>query len=168
MNYIKSLLEISIFVCLVVLLVKNYMSESFLQASLTNILTLSIAFFITYYLREVKEGTKRLDDNVEHIVTEIEQLVRTEEMFSDNRGLALTSITACANRIGYLKKYSKKIDIPNFEENIKLINEWFTEMRDYYSPNQNERDKHATRIQKIKELIIARCIEIRLSIYTKK
>ena len=166
MKYIGGFLEFFIIIGIGALLVNNYNSEMFFQSTLVNILTLSIAFFITYWLKGNKERNKQLFDNVASIITEIEQLIREEDMFSDNDVAALTCMTACVNRIGYLKKYAKNIDIKNFNENIESINEWFTEMRGYYSPSKEVREKKQPRTQKLRELIIAKCIDIRLAIYT--
>ncbi len=165
MKYLAFILECFIVIGIVLLAFKNFNSEFFLQASLVNILTLSIAFFITYYMKGAKERNKQLDDNVERIISEIEQLIRTEDMFSDNNAIALTSMTACANRIDYLKKYESCIDIQGFKGNIQLLDNWFTEIRDLYSPDKKTREKKYPRMQKLRELMIARCIEIRLAIY---
>lgn len=167
MKCLGRLLEFLVISCILLLFYKNYSSELFFQASLVNVLTLLIAFFITYWLKGNRERKKQLVNNVESIITEIEILIRSEDMFSDNYAVALTSMTACANRIDYLKKYESYIDVQNFNENIQFINECFTEIRDYYSPNKEVREKKHLRTQKLRELIIAKCIDIRLAIYTK-
>lgn len=55
MKYIGGFLEFFIIIGIGALLVNNFNSELFFQSTLVNILTLSIAFFVTYWLKGNKE-----------------------------------------------------------------------------------------------------------------
>lgn len=146
------------------LIYANYWSDYFWRASLVNIITIFVAGFVTYYLKEQKDDSVRRNACIESIVGEIENMVLSTEIMSDSRPKALSKQTACSSRI----KYLKDANIKGIQEDIDFIDQHFWQLRDLYSPNETIMEKNLPMIQKQQDLIAARCVKIRISLFCRE
>ena len=150
-------------ICVALLLiVKNYKEATFFSASLVDIVTIIIAVFITYALTMSEDDRQRRNQCIEQIILEIEALVISESVFSEQRNVAFMKQRSCANRIKYLKDAGFE-DINN---DILFIENHFKEIRDLYSNHQNDLDSVRSDFEKHQNLISDKCNKIRVGLYS--
>ena len=99
----KYLLPVIGVVIIITLLFINFSSTTFWNASFTEIITIGMAVFISFYLTEKLNDKRRRNDCIEHIILELEQMMNEEYIFSIDKKKSFMYQRSCANRIKYLK-----------------------------------------------------------------
>lgn len=113
---------------LVILLIINFSSKTFWDASLIDILTIGLAVLLSFYLTGSMNNERRRNDCIEHIIVEKEQMTDEEYIFS-NQKKTLIHQQSCANRI----KYIKDANFQDIRESIDFIAREFEEIKNLYS-----------------------------------
>lgn len=160
---VKYLFLTVVLILLIFLIHANYWSTTFWQASLLNIMTMFIACFVTYYWKERKDDVVRRNSCIESVINEIEVLTMLPEISSGTKNVALSKQVACANRI----KYLKDAGFSDIQEDVNYIDDHFEMMRDLYSPSKKVMDNNIDKFKKQQELVAARCVKIRINLYTE-
>ena len=141
----------------------NITKTQFFEASLTEVITIVFASFITFYLTEKINDNRRRNDCIEQVVMEIEKMVIDDAIFKKDEN-TLTYQASCANRIMYLQEAG----FSHIQEDIDFIAEHFREIRDLYS-NHNSTSKELNVVRKDfkkqQSLICDKCIKIRIELY---
>lgn len=133
----------------------------FWELKISDLITIVIACLISYYLKDRKEDTIRRNDCIEHIITEIEQMLESDDLFSIERRIALSKQRSCANRVKYLKKAS----FDGLSDDINFIETHIDIIREIYSDNEQQQEEYLKKYQNLKGLIVDRCVKIRISLY---
>ena len=142
----------------------NIKMSSFFEATLVDILMITIGSIAVFYLKEKNTDARRQIDCIEHIINEIELYVSDNDNFSINKN-ALIMQTSCANRI----KYICEANITKIQEDVNFIKTHFEEIRNLYSnhmSNQEELDKVQIDINKHREVVLDKCSKIRIGLYS--
>lgn len=139
-------------------------NKDFFKASFIDIATLGIGTYIVFFLSERLNESRRRNDCIEHIITEIENIVCDEKFFSMQRS-ALMLQSSCANKI----KYLKDAKFPKIQEEVDFIESKINDIRDLYSyHNSSEEDLKSVEkdFEKKRNEISDKCDKIRVSLYT--
>lgn len=155
-------------IIIIALAAANYKTDQFWEASLFNLVTLFVAGFVAYYLKEKKDDSKRADDYIEQVLKEIETLATSCETFIGTRQSCLSKQRICANKIEYLLKYLEGSDTPGILRDMQCVKEWFLDMRNLYSPDGQTMRNNEHEMERLRGLIATRCTKMRLALYTKK
>lgn len=139
-------------------------NKEFLKASFIDIATLGIGTYIVFFLSERLNESRRRNDCIEHIITEIENIVCDEKFFSMQRS-ALMMQASCANKI----KYLKDAKFPKIQEEVAFIESKINDIRELYSNhNSSEEDLKSVvkDFEKKRNEINDKCDKIRVLLYT--
>ena len=162
-NWLQTLaITITILVALI-LCYYNKSRSQFLEASLTDVITIVFASCITFYLTEKINDNRRRNDCIEQVIIEIERMVMDEAIFAQDES-TLTYQSSCANRIRYLQEAG----FSHIQEDIDFIEEHFREIRELYSNHskaKKELDVVKKDFQKQQRLICDKCTKIRIELY---
>ena len=142
---------------------KNHGEVDFFTANIIDIITILLGTIITIYISESMTDQRRKNDCIEHVITEIENLVKDDNNFSMNK-IALINQTSCANRI----KYLNDVSFSEIKEDMEFISNNFENIKDIYSNhNSSEEGLENVRIDldKFRAQIIDKCCKIRISLY---
>lgn len=149
-----------IFMCWLLFFNINVGSD-FCKINISEYLAIVIACVISYYLKGQKEDNIRRSGCIEHIILEIESQIESDELFSKNRRIALAKQRSCANRLKNLQGA-----VYDFQkQDISLIIKYVEDIRDLYSDNETIYNENSSEYYRIKDLIIDKCVKIRISLY---
>lgn len=139
-------------------------NEDFFNASFVDIVSMALGSYIIFFLTERLNDTRRRNDCIEHIITEIENMVSDEKFFSSSRS-ALMMQTSCANKI----KYLKDANFTKISVEVEFIEQKINDIRDLYS-NHSSSDEELKGVykdfEKKRNDISDKCDKIRVSLYT--
>ena len=148
------------------LVLLNFSSTTFWNASFTEIITIGLAIFVSFYLTENLNDKRRRNDCIEHIVLEIESMMNEECVFSSNKKKTLIYQQSCANRI----KYLQDARFQDIQESIDFIAREIDEIRNLYS-NHNHDAKKIKEVrpdfERHRNLICDKCNKIRIGLYVR-
>ena len=160
----KYLLPVIGVVIIITLLFINFSSTTFWNASFTEIITIGMAVFISFYLTEKLNDKRRRNECIEHIILELEQMMNEEYIFSIDKKKSFMYQRSCANRI----KYLKDANFQDIREDINFIANEIETIKDLYSNhNQNKKslEAHFADFDKHRNLICDKCNKIRIGLY---
>lgn len=148
----------------------NYTNNSeFMNASVTQIITLLIAVIITFYITQYKNDQRKIKDYAESIIRKIQNVVMDEGFISFDEGTETKQITMVnrkmSNYIDVLKKYAEKL---NFSTDAKYIEEEFQRYREFVDEHISDIEylnKSATTLQNHAEKIEQKCDLIIFNLY---
>lgn len=163
-NFLKRyLLQIISLIVLLVLSLFNLSSATFWNTSFTEVITIGLAIFVSFYLTENLNDKRRRNDCIEHIILEIESMMNEDFIFSLNKD-TLIHQSSCANRI----KYLKDANFRDIQADIDFIAREFEEIRDLHSNHKQTSKKLKTVLidfEKHRALICDKCNKIRIGLY---
>ena len=143
----------------------NKKNLGFFKASLIDILTFAVGSFIIFLLSERNNNTRRRNDCIEHIITEIETIISDERFFSINRS-ALLLQASCANKI----KYLKDANFPEIAADVAFIETKIQDIRELYSNHSSSEENLKSVIKDFEKKQIDvgdKCDKIRVLLYMK-
>ncbi|WP_394524334.1 hypothetical protein [Lacrimispora sp. JR3] len=167
MNYKSILSGIFMFAvaCVAIILVlKNYNSTDFYQASLLQILTFILATIISIIFVQHRTDKRRKIDCIEHIIIEIQNVIQHNENIFSLKSDALMLQASAANKIMYIKD----MGFPQNQKDIAYIYDEFQELRDLYGNHvKTEEDLESIEndLKRHKLNITTKCDKVRLSLY---
>jgi len=146
-------------------LLNNGQNADFFKASFVDIASIALGSYIIFFLTEQLNDKRRRNDCIEHIITEIENMISDERFFSVSR-TALMLQASCANKI----KYLKDANFTNISIEVEFIESKITDIRELYSNHSTSEEELKGVLkdfEKKRNDISDKCDKIRVSLYAK-
>lgn len=148
-------------------------NESFWNASVAQVLTLLVTISIAFWATQFKNDQRSAKTHAERIIAKIQSIVSCEEFYTfvpnsneeDDKKNYRISQRKFANCLSVLEKYGKQL---GFQNDVKYIDEQFTEYKTFISDHLNDFDylnKSETHLRRLSENIDSKCDQIIVKFY---